>query len=116
MVRFALVLGVVLGFSSLARADVAPPDSCTTAGTACANAGTTYDHAGVCTAMTCSRATPNGPMDYACTRCTITTADMTTAATKPSSGSCSAPGGQGAGATALLVLLGALWIRRSRTA
>jgi len=115
MMRLALVLGAVLTFSTVAQADVAPPDSCTTAGAACTNAGTSANQAGVCTATTCTRATPSGPMDYACSRCMVSTstADLATKPTTTSDGSCNASG-QGAGTTALLALLGMLGIRRAR--
>lgn len=113
MMRLALVLGAVLTFSTAASADVAPPDACTTAGAACTNAGTNADQPGVCTTKTCTRATPSGPMDYSCTRCLVSTADLATKPTTTSDGSCNASG-EGAGATALFALLAVLGIRRAR--
>ncbi len=113
MMRLALVLGAVLAFSTVAQADVAPPDSCTTAGVACTNAGTNADQPGVCTATTCTRASPSGPMDYACSRCMVSTADLASKPTTTSESSCSASG-EGAGVTALLALLALFGIRRAR--
>jgi MYXO-CTERM domain-containing protein len=57
-----------------ARADVAPPDSCTAPGQPCMNAGPQYDRAGTCVAATCTRTVPapdggSMSMSYACNRC-----------------------------------------------
>jgi hypothetical protein len=54
-----------------AHADVPPPDSCNSAGTACNVAGPNYDQPGTCVDSTCTRATPGGPVSYACLRCEI---------------------------------------------
>jgi MYXO-CTERM domain-containing protein len=77
---FVLVLGFAL-VGGGARADIAPPDRCNSAGAACANAGPSYNSPGVCTADTCSHTLPpvNGgaPMTttYACMTCKVTSAD-----------------------------------------
>lgn len=50
-------------------ADIPPPDSCTSVGAVCANAGVDADRPGVCTMATCSRPTPGGSVTYDCLRC-----------------------------------------------
>jgi hypothetical protein len=69
----ASVLGALALVSSAARADVAPPDSCSAGqvGQACTNAmsddaGST---SGVCTQTTCEHPTPDGSTSYTCYRC-----------------------------------------------
>ncbi len=53
-----------------ARADVAPPDSCPTAGQACTNAGPNNDQPGTCVASTCQHPLPDGgSQSYSCTLC-----------------------------------------------
>lgn len=109
---FSAALLLVLGGPLLgrSRADVAPPDSCSSVGAACSNAGASANGAGLCSATKCQRATPSGPMEYDCNRCL--TADMAGASTKGDS-SCSAVGG-GADALALaLAAFGAAGLRRS---
>jgi len=64
-----VVVALFLTVSPLARADVPPPDSCTTVGQACNSAGPTYDQPGTCVTSTCRRATPDGPVEYECARC-----------------------------------------------
>ena len=113
-----LVIAAAVGTLALgagrARADVAPPDSCTSPGQPCQNAGPQYDSPGSCVATTCTRQVPapDGgmmPMTYDCNRCTA----------NPSSGSsgCAlAPtGGDGAGAAVLLIATLAFIARRRRT-
>ena len=55
-----LVVGAVLGVGvGVARADVAPPDTCTSPGQPCQNAGAENNQAGTCVASTCQRSVPN---------------------------------------------------------
>ena len=58
----------------IARADIAPPDSCSSPGQPCQNAGTGYNQAGTCVATTCTkqvRSSDGGltPMTYSCNAC-----------------------------------------------
>lgn len=58
----------------VARADLAPPDSCSSPGQPCQNAGASNDQAGTCTATTCTkRVQPvdggSETMAYACNLC-----------------------------------------------
>jgi MYXO-CTERM domain-containing protein len=74
-----LVIAAAVGTLALddgrARADVAPPDSCTSPGQPCQNAGPQYDSPGTCLTATCTRQVPapdggTMSMDYDCNRCT----------------------------------------------
>jgi hypothetical protein len=56
--------------ASAARADIAPFDTCSTAGQSCTNAGPSANQSGVCTKTTCSRPQPNGTSaQFDCFRC-----------------------------------------------
>lgn len=114
MSRFAFVFAALVAIVPLAQADVAPPDQCNTAGAACNNAGTSYNEAGTCVATTCSRATPSGPMEYACNRCELASAlDMAMGTTPKKDNGC-AVGGEAAGLSALFAVGAALLARRRR--
>ena len=68
------VLTAVLLVAGVARADLAPPDTCTSPGQPCQNAGSQYDQAGTCASTTCTKSVrgPDGgltPMTYACNVC-----------------------------------------------
>ncbi len=67
----AVTLLAWLAVPGVARADIAPPDSCTgAAGVACNNAGPSANQPGVCTTQTCSKVDPNGqPIEYDCVMC-----------------------------------------------
>ena len=121
----ALAVVVVVG-AGTGRADVAPPDSCTSPGQPCQNAGSQYNQAGTCVATTCTKSVPGPdggltPMSYACNLCrlpdggTSSTGAGGSGAQKSSSGSgCSVAGSGGVpGALALLAL--ALGRGRRRT-
>jgi hypothetical protein len=78
---FVFVLGFAMA-GGPAQADIAPPDRCNgSAGSACSNAGPTYNGPGICTNDTCSRTLPpvNGgapmTMTYACKTCKAASAD-----------------------------------------
>jgi MYXO-CTERM domain-containing protein len=125
-----LVLSLVLGVGAgVARADLAPPDSCSSPGQPCQNAGAAYNQSGTCTAATCQRSVPNADggltsMSYACDVCQAMgtgggsgtgTGGSTGAAGAPahtgggSSGCAVAPGrpdGSGPGGVAVLVAIG----------
>lgn len=58
-----------LTYSSVARADVPPPNACDSEGSSCQTAGSDYDQPGTCSKKTCSRATPDGTMEYECLLC-----------------------------------------------
>jgi uncharacterized protein (TIGR03382 family) len=66
---------VVVAEAGVARADVAPPDTCTAPGQPCQNAGPApYTNPGTCAAATCLRSVPNADggrtsMSYDCTLC-----------------------------------------------
>lgn len=64
-----LFLGFVTTTAPSASGDVPPPDSCTTVGESCNNAGSGYDQPGTCVTSTCTRATPDGSVQYECSRC-----------------------------------------------
>lgn len=66
-----LVLGILSAAAPSASADVPPPDSCTTVGQSCNNAGPSYDRPGTCVSTTCNRATPDGSVEYQCSRCLV---------------------------------------------
>jgi hypothetical protein len=97
-----------------ARADVPPPDSCSTVGQACTNAvdGGASGLSGTCQAAQCTRTTPAGPVTYACNRCIPS-------ASQPSTGgascSCAVPGASRGGASGALAL-GALALATALTA
>jgi hypothetical protein len=52
-----------------ARADVPPPDACTTAGSECSNAGDDFDEPGTCFLRTCTKGPPGEEVEYECLRC-----------------------------------------------
>lgn len=83
-------------WSGPARADVAPPDSCTTLGQACNTAGPNYDEAGVCVASTCDHPTPDGSTSYACNLC-MTQDAGSSSSSGGSSGSGSSSGSSSSG-------------------
>lgn len=71
----AVAATFVIG-DGFARADVAPPDSCSSPGQPCQNAGAAYNLAGTCVATTCTkqiRSSDGGltPMTYSCNACQI---------------------------------------------
>ena len=107
---------------SPARADVPPPDLCTSPGQPCQNAGAQYNQAGTCTATTCTKTIPNADggtttMTYDCNLCQ-TTDGGTSGGGKSSSGCAVAANGSPgtAGGSALaLALLGIAVARRRRT-
>jgi len=76
--HLAAVLAVIATLTvaaTRARADLAPPDSCTAPGQTCTNAGPQHDQAGTCVATTCTKQVPapdggTMPMTYDCNKCT----------------------------------------------
>jgi MYXO-CTERM domain-containing protein len=70
-------IGIVVGlvaFAAAARADLAPPDTCTAPGQPCQNAGPQYNQSGTCRAATCTKQVPAPDggmmtMTYDCNRC-----------------------------------------------
>jgi hypothetical protein len=84
-----------------ARADLAPANTCTTAGQSCTNAPPDYKTAGTCKASTCNRFVPGPdgarqPMPYDCTLCVADNG----AGGGGTAGSTGAGGGAAAGAGA----------------
>jgi MYXO-CTERM domain-containing protein len=78
-----LVLSLGAG---IARADVAPPDACTSPGQPCQTAGVQYNQPGTCTATTCTRSVRNAdggftPISYACDLCQASGAGGATGST-----------------------------------
>ena len=107
--------------ASRARADVPPPDLCTSPGQSCQNAGPQYNQAGTCVATTCTKTIPDGDggtttMTYDCNLCQ-TPDGGTNGGGKSSSGCAVAAGGpaDAAGGSAVaLALLGIAFGRRRR--
>lgn len=68
--------------ASAARADIPPPDVCTTEAAACHNAGESYDKDGLCTKTTCSRGSASGQVTtYECLKCEASAAPGAAGAT-----------------------------------
>lgn len=68
--------------TSVARADIPPPDSCRTESEACHNAGERYDQDGVCTKATCSKGSASGQVTtYDCLLCQPETTPSSAGAT-----------------------------------
>ena len=106
-----------------ARADVAPPDLCTSPGQSCQNAGSQYNQAGTCVATTCTKTIPSGDggpttMTYDCNLCQAS--DAGTGGGKSSSGCAIAATGPtdaaaaSGGSAVALALLGIALARRRR--
>jgi MYXO-CTERM domain-containing protein len=97
MRRSVVVLSSIIGLAfaaGVARADIAPPDLCTSPGQPCQNAGAVINNQpgqpGLCTATTCAKSTRNTDggftsTSYACNRCLPT--DAGTASSDGSGGS-----------------------------
>lgn len=101
VVGAALLATLVIG-GAVARADLAPPDTCTSPGQPCQNAGATYNQAGSCVAATCTkqiRSSDGGltPMSYSCNACQISGAAGTGGTGAAGTGGMSAAGTGGAG-------------------
>jgi hypothetical protein len=67
-------LAILTVGANRARADVPPPDLCTSPGQPCQNAGAQHNQAGTCMATTCTRTVPSGDggtttMSYDCNLC-----------------------------------------------
>jgi len=114
-------IAIVSVGANRARADVPPPDLCTSPGQPCQNAGAQYNQAGTCMATTCTKTVPDGDggtttMTYDCNLCR--TVDGGTNGGGKSSGCAIAAGGppEAAGGSMMaLALLGiALGRRRPR--
>jgi MYXO-CTERM domain-containing protein len=105
-----------------ARADVPPPDLCTSPGQPCQNAGPQNNQAGTCVATTCTKTVPTGDggtttMTYDCNLCRTPDAG-TNGGGKSSSGCAIAPGKSAPAAecsAVALALLGIALRRRRRT-
>jgi len=116
--RIAAVIAFAFALHSApAFADVPPPDSCTTEGAACSNAGANADQAGQCTQASCTRASPDGSVSYDCLRCAASTdGDASTGGSskKKDGGGCafSSRGGSGSALLAALGLLAPVARRR----
>jgi len=116
----AMSLAILTVGANRARADVPPPDLCTSPGQPCQNAGTQYNQSGTCTATTCTKTLPNGDggtttMTYDCNLCR--TVDGGTSGGGKSSGCALAGGGEAeAGGRSLSALaLMAIALARRRT-
>ena len=108
----SLTLGV-----SRARADVPPPDLCTSPGQPCQNAGAQHNQAGTCMATTCTKTLPNGDggtttMTYDCNLCR--TVDGGTSGGGKSSGCTIAAGGPSEAVGSSLMTLALLAIALGR--
>jgi hypothetical protein len=122
LLSFAVWLAIVATGMNRARADVPPPDLCTSPGQPCQNAGAQNNQAGICMATTCMKTVPGADggtttMTYDCNLCRMT--DGGTTGGGSSSGCAIAPAGslESVGGSAVaLVLLGIALGRRRRTA
>jgi MYXO-CTERM domain-containing protein len=95
----SVVVLAALG-SEVARADVAPPDSCTSPGQPCQAAGPQYNQAGICTTTVCTKYLPSPDgggttMRYDCNRCEVSDAGAGSGGTTASGGA--SGGAQGTG-------------------
>lgn len=107
----AMSLATVTIGANQARADIPPPDACTSPDQPCQNAGAQHNQAGTCTATTCTRTLPNGDggtttMTYDCNLCR--TVDGGTTGGGKSSGCAIAGGGPAGAAGASLMALALL--------
>jgi MYXO-CTERM domain-containing protein len=135
-----LVIAAAVGALALgagrARADIPPPDLCTSPGQPCQNAGPQYDSPGTCVATTCTKQVlgPDGgrmPMTYDCNLCAANggaggggaggggaggAGGSTSHPSSGSSGCALAPtGSDGAGAAVLLMGLLVVTARRRKS-
>ena len=99
----ATLATLVIG-DGAARADLAPPDSCSSPGQPCQNAGAAYNQAGSCVATTCTkqvRSSDGGltPMTYSCNACELSGAAGSGGAATGSGGVATGSGGSGTGGT-----------------
>src|SRR5580765_671676 len=77
--RVANLVAIAIGLATFvvavhARADLAPPDTCTAPGQPCQNGGDQHNQPGTCVATTCTKQVPTAdgglmPMTYDCNRC-----------------------------------------------
>ncbi len=77
MKRFASTLSCLhlvslLFVAAPAFADIPAPNACDDEGASCDTAGDNADEPGTCKTSTCSRATPDGTMEYECLLCEAT--------------------------------------------
>jgi len=99
----ATLATLVIG-DGAARADLAPPDSCSSPGQPCQNAGAAYNQAGSCVATTCTkqvRSSDGGltPMTYSCNACELSGAAGSGGVATGSGGVATGSGGSGTGGT-----------------
>jgi MYXO-CTERM domain-containing protein len=121
LLSFAVWLAIVAIGMNRARADVPPPDLCTSPGQPCQNAGAQNNQTGICMATTCMKTVPSGDggtttMTYDCNLCRTT--DGGTTGGGSSSGCAIATAGSAAsvgGSAVALALLGIALGRRRRT-
>ncbi|MCB9733444.1 MAG: hypothetical protein H6745_12635 [Deltaproteobacteria bacterium] len=106
LMGIAMLVWGSVATGGLARADVPPPEVELCAGKApndpCGEGN------GRCQDGTCSRATPDGSVDYQCFKCVDGNSD-----TSAGGGGCAA-GGEGAGALALAAVLGLVGVAVAR--
>ncbi len=118
----AVWLATIAVGGNRARADVPPPDLCTSPGQPCQNAGAQHNQAGTCMTTTCMRTVPTGDggtttMTYDCNLCRMPDGG-TTGGGGSSSGCAIAASGPAEAAGGLVVALALLGIalgRRRRT-
>jgi len=78
--RVANLVAIAIGFAALtvgaagARADLAPPDTCTAPSQPCQNGGDQHNQSGTCVLTTCTKQVPTGDgglmsISYDCNRC-----------------------------------------------
>ena len=108
----ANIVAIAIGFATLtigalhARADLAPPDSCTSPGQPCQNAGPQFNQPGTCVSATCTKQVPAADggtmsMTYDCSRCQLGTGGAGGGGAGGSGTGGSGTGGSGAGGSGL---------------
>jgi MYXO-CTERM domain-containing protein len=117
----AVCLATIAVGVNRARADVPPPDLCTSPGQSCQNAGAQHNQAGTCVATTCMKTVPDDDggtmtMTYDCNLCR--TPDGGTSGGGGGSSGCaiagSGPAGPAGGPAVVLALVGLALARRRR--
>ena len=118
LLSFAVWLAIVAFGTNRARADVPPPDLCTSPGQPCQNAGAQNNQTGICMATTCMKTVPGADggtttMTYDCNLCRMTDGGMTGGGS--SSGCATAGSAESVGGSAVVLALLGMALGRRRT-
>jgi MYXO-CTERM domain-containing protein len=116
----AVSVAIVAVSAKRVRADVPPPDLCTSPGQPCQNAGAQFNQAGTCMATTCTKTVPNGDggtttMTYDCNLCRMVDGGTNGGGTSSGCAIAARSSGTAHGSAVALVLLGIALARRRRT-